>query len=109
MDWPEGQQPFSSARDSIQGTKDIQGLGYQGTRMTNDRDLYGDAPQIGTEQVTFNPNDVRSRFAAFDPFRRNAAIAAATGAIAPDLLAAQAEQDAYSRNELRKFKRQSQR
>lgn len=56
-----------------------------------------------------DPDQIRSRFAAFDPFRRNAAIAAATGAIAPDLLAAQAEQDAYSRNELRKFKRQSQR
>jgi len=71
MDWPEGQQPFASAKDSIQGTKDIQGLGYQGTRMTNDRDLYGNTPQIGTEQVTFNPANVRSRFAAFDPMRRN--------------------------------------
>jgi hypothetical protein len=73
MDWPEGQQPFASAKDSIQGTKDIQGLGYQGTRMTNDRDLYGNTPQIGTEQVTFNPANVRSRFAAFDPMRRNEA------------------------------------
>lgn len=92
MDWPEGQPPFSTARDSTQGTKDIQGLGYQGTRMTNDRDLYGGTPQIGTEQVTFNPDDVRSRFAAFDPFRRNAAIAAATGSLAPDLLAAQEDE-----------------
>jgi hypothetical protein len=73
MDWPEGQQPFASAKDSIQGTKDIQGLGYQGTRMTNDRDLYGNTPQIGTEQVTFNPANVRSRFAAFDPMRKNEA------------------------------------
>jgi hypothetical protein len=73
MDWPEGQQPFASVKDSIQGTKDIQNLGYQGTRMTNDRDLYGDIPNIGTEQVTFNPANVRSRFAAFDPMRRNEA------------------------------------
>ena len=92
MVWPEGQQPFSSAKDSIRGTKDIQGLGYQGTRMTNDRDLYGNNPMFGTEQVTFNPDDIRSINAAFDPFRRNAAIATATGALAPDLLAAQEDE-----------------
>ena len=63
----------------------------------------------GSVSYIVPPENIRSINAAFDPFRRNAAIAAATGAIAPDLLAAQAEQDAYSRNELRKFKRQSQR
>ena len=35
----------------------------------------------------FDPDDMRSRFAAGDPFRRNAAIAAATGSVAPDLMA----------------------
>ena len=60
--------------------------------MTNDRDLYGNNPMFGTEQVTFNPDDIRSINAAFDPFRRNAAIAAATGALAPDLLAAQEDE-----------------
>ena len=34
-----------------------------------------------------NPDVLRSRFAAFDPFRRNAALAAALGVAAPDLLA----------------------
>lgn len=34
------------------------------------------------------PENIRSRFAAFDPFRRNAAIAATMGVAAPDLLAA---------------------
>tara|TARA_R110000772_G_scaffold94553_4_gene192507 strand:- start:863 stop:2329 length:1467 start_codon:yes stop_codon:yes gene_type:complete len=71
MDWPEGQQPFSSVRDSVAGTKDIQNLGYSGTRFTNDRDLYGSTPDIGTEQITFNPSNVRSIFAAFDPMRKN--------------------------------------
>lgn len=71
MDWPEGQQPFSSVSDSVAGTKDIQNLGYSGTRFTNDRDLYGSTPDIGTEQVTFNPSNVRSIFAAFDPMRKN--------------------------------------
>ena len=93
MNWPEGQQPFSSAKDSARGTKDIEALGYQGTRVTNDRDLYGNTPQFGTEQVTFNPENIRSRFAAFDPFRRSAAIAATMGAAAPDLLAAQQDEE----------------
>ena len=37
--------------------------------------------------ISLNPDNVRSRFAAFDPWRRNAAIATATGTLAPDLLA----------------------
>ena len=37
--------------------------------------------------VMFNPEQVRSKFAAFDPFRRNSALAAALGVAAPDLLA----------------------
>lgn len=37
--------------------------------------------------VTFNPENIRSRFAAFDPFRKTAAIAATMGVAAPDLLA----------------------
>jgi hypothetical protein len=39
--------------------------------------------------LTSNPDNIRSRFAAFDPFRRNAAIAAAMGVAAPDLLASE--------------------
>ena len=37
--------------------------------------------------VTFDPDQIRSRFAAFDPFRKTAATAAAMGVAAPDLLA----------------------
>ena len=43
--------------------------------------------RIGDTIFSFNPDDIRSRFAAFDPWRRNAAIAAAMGVAAPDLLA----------------------
>jgi hypothetical protein len=43
--------------------------------------------QIPMQQVTFNPENIRSRFAAFDPFRKTAATAAAMGVAAPDLLA----------------------
>ena len=41
------------------------------------------------EFISMNPDNIRSRFAAFDPWRRNAAIAAAMGVAAPDLLAAE--------------------
>jgi hypothetical protein len=37
--------------------------------------------------VLFEPEQLRSRFAAFDPFRKTAATAAAMGVAAPDLLA----------------------
>ena len=39
------------------------------------------------------PENIRSRFAAFDPFRRSAAVAAAMGVAAPDLLAAQQDEE----------------
>lgn len=67
IDWPSANQPFGNPRESAQGTKDMQALGYSGSRMTNDRDLYGSTPDVGSEQVTFDPNNVRSRFARFDP------------------------------------------
>jgi len=65
------------------------------------RDFHGaffrDSPSTGAilknttdEGTIFIPKSgeqVRSRFAAFDPFRRNAAVAAAMGVAAPDLLA----------------------
>ena len=62
----------------------------------------------GSTSFIVPPENIRSRFAAFDPFRRTAAIAATMGVAAPDLLAAeqQAQQDAYTQNEMRKFMRQ---
>jgi len=41
----------------------------------------------GTEFSVLEPDRIRSRFAAFDPFRKTAATAAAMGVAAPDLLA----------------------
>jgi hypothetical protein len=43
--------------------------------------------QKSTVTAVQDPDLLRSRFAAYDPFRRTAAIAAATGVAAPDLLA----------------------
>lgn len=76
--------------------------------------LTDDAGALGRSTITemvLNPADnVRSRFAAFDPWRKTAATAAAFGVAAPDLMAAEkAQQDAYSQNEMRKFMRQGRR
>jgi hypothetical protein len=49
---------------------------------------------IGKEHtISFDPDNVRSRFAAFDPFRKSAATAAAMGVAAPDLLAKEKNKD----------------
>ena len=59
----------------------LKSKGYDSMRL---RESTGDDyPTI----AVFNPESVRSRFAAHDPFRKNAAIAAAMGVAAPDLLA----------------------
>lgn len=75
--------------------------------LKNTFDPGGGPSKLVDVGVMFSPDQIRSRFAAFDPLRKTAATAATAGLAAPDLLAAQAEQDAYSKNELRKFKRQS--
>jgi hypothetical protein len=41
----------------------------------------------GTEFSVLEPDRIRSRFAAFDPFRKSTAVATAMGVAAPDLLA----------------------
>jgi hypothetical protein len=45
------------------------------------------------ERVVFDPENLRSRFAAFDPYRKSAATAAAFGVAAPDLLAAESKDE----------------
>ena len=67
------------AASSKLATKNLKKAGYSGTISKVD----GNPNEI----AMFDPDDIRSRFAAGDPFRRNAAIAAATGSVAPDLLA----------------------
>lgn len=60
-----------------------QGIGTVG--LTNDKGAFG--RNVLTEMVLNPAENVRSRFAAFDPWRRTAATAAAMGVAAPDLLA----------------------
>ena len=49
---------------------------------------YNEVEGKGSVSYIVPPENIRSRFAAFDPFRRTAATAAAMGVAAPDLLAA---------------------
>jgi hypothetical protein len=58
-----------------QTTQTISDAGYSGQGFS------------GLESVITDPSNIRSRFAAFDPFRKSAAVAAAMGVAAPDLLA----------------------
>jgi len=70
-----------------------QQAGFEGTAIQNVKDNAGRWTDVVADSyATTNPDLFRSRFAAFDPFRRNAAIATATGALAPDLLAAQEDE-----------------
>lgn len=50
----------------------------------------------GSTSFIVPPENIRSRFAAFDPFRRNAAIAATMGVAAPDLLASPLYTDPFA-------------
>lgn len=75
-----------NAEQSRQLTANIKNAGQSGTYTT--------MPDGSINEVAvFDPSIVRSRFAAFDPFRRSAAVAATMGAAAPDLLAAQQDEE----------------
>ena len=62
-----------------------QGVGTVG--LTNDTGAFG--KKTITEMVLNPAENVRSRFAAFDPFRKDVATATAMGVALPDLLAAE--------------------
>ena len=85
---PKLQDLYASGNYMMYETKPVveflKSKGYDSMRL---RESTGDDyPTI----AVFNPETTRSRFAAFDPFRRDAATAAAMGVLAPDLLAEEA-------------------
>lgn len=71
------------AKEKITQHFQEQGIGTVG--LTNDQGAFG--RKTITEMVLNPAENVRSAFAAFDPWRRTAAIAAATGVAAPNLMA----------------------
>ena len=68
--------------------------GHDALIMKNTFDPGGSPSKLVDVGVVFSPDQIRSRFAAFDPLRKTAAIAAAAGLAAPDLLAGQSQQQA---------------
>jgi hypothetical protein len=58
--------------------------GIDRLKVTDMSDMGGTQTQ---HMIPAGSDNIRSRFAAFDPFRKDAAIAAAMGVLAPDLLA----------------------
>jgi hypothetical protein len=79
----------ANSKEQITDLFKSQGVGTVG--------LQNDAGAFGRKTITemvLDPNEnVRSRFAAFDPFRRTAAIAATMGVAAPDLMAKEMDEE----------------
>jgi|688.fasta_scaffold199046_2 hypothetical protein len=78
---------WTSIPDKV--TAQLEKLGFNGILDTGGK-MGGEAHQV---VIPFRPEQLRSRFAAFDPFRKSAAIAASMGVAAPDLLAAQQDEE----------------
>jgi hypothetical protein len=70
--------------EAIQNARDI---GAQGVVIRNVSDNAGRFSGTSDVAAVFNPDNIRSRFAAFDPWRKTAAVAATMGVAAPNLLA----------------------
>ena len=69
-------------------TAQLEKLGFNGILDTGGK-MGGEAHQV---VIPFKPEQIRSRFAAFDPFRKDVATATAMGVALPDLLAQPVEQ-----------------
>ena len=73
-------------------TKRLPAYGYDRLEVNDMADLGG----IQTQHMFPEPEVLRSRFAAFDPFRKDVATATAMGVALPDLLAAEYNQQPQS-------------
>jgi len=87
-DLSKGENSFvwTSIPDKV--TKQLEQLGFNGILDTGGK-LGGEAHQV---VIPFRPDQIRSRNAAFDPFRKDVATATAMGVALPDLLASPVDQ-----------------
>jgi hypothetical protein len=69
MQWPEGQAPAMTPQDAAGIRQGVTQQGYSGIDINapNDFDTWGDAAGKWRETVIFDPANIRSRFARFDP------------------------------------------
>jgi hypothetical protein len=87
---------FNVYTDTNRLAEEARKRGYSDTVIQNVYDtalpIEGDKSNyLSNVYVSSNPENVRSRFAAFDPFRKDVATATAMGVALPDLLAAEKE------------------
>ncbi|NBT31824.1 MAG: hypothetical protein EBT13_07960 [Rhodobacteraceae bacterium] len=84
-EWPEFNPPATSLEQSQELTQSLRGLGYEGANAyaPNDPDIWGEAAGSWREQTVYDPRNIRSRFARFDPeFRHLANLSAGFGGLA---------------------------
>lgn len=91
-DLSKGENSFvwTSIPDKV--TKQLEQLGFNGILDTGGK-MGGESHQV---VIPFRSEQLRSRFAAFDPFRKDVATATAMGVALPDLLAAEYNQQPQS-------------
>lgn len=89
-DLSEGNESYvwTSIPDKV--TEELKKLGHDSILDVSGKGGGSKEPVV----IPFDPSQVRSRFAAFDPFRKSEAIAAAMGVAAPDLMAAEPDKKA---------------
>jgi hypothetical protein len=68
-EWPESNPPATSLEQSQELTQSLRNLGYEGANAyaPNDPNIWGEAAGSWREQTVYDPRNIRSRFARFDP------------------------------------------
>lgn len=68
-EWPESNPATTSREQSIEVTNSLRNLGYEGSNIyaPNNPDVWGVDAGRFWEQVIYDPRNIRSRFARFDP------------------------------------------
>jgi hypothetical protein len=105
-EWPEYNPPATSLEQSQEVTQSLRDLGYEGANSyaPNDPDVWGDAAGSWREQTIYNPTNIRSSFARFDPRLRNSAnLLAANASPELGLLAASAPSEEDQLDQLRAY------
>lgn len=67
FNWPDASKNFQTAEGSREFTDRAQRSGYTGVRVPLESDTLSATEAANFEVVTFNPTNIRSRFARFDP------------------------------------------
>lgn len=100
MQWPEGQNAAQDRAEALDLTQNVSDLGYSGidAYAPNNLEVWGKDAGTWRERVVFDPRNIRSRFARFDPrlaHLRNLSAAGVPLALGLDYLAAQPEPEGY--------------